>query len=120
MRAAIKNHDFGRENNHMVHISQISGLLERKIARGCQLEAIFQGMAGTPIDTVFYARIPNQPGNVMENGIHVSGLKVGSIAFLAGVLATLVTAYAVVSRKRSTVLGTRPEFGGYDEEEIGI
>jgi len=55
----------------------------------------------------------------MANGEHTSGLKVGGIAFLAGVLATLVTAYAVVSRKRAPVLGTRPEFGGYDEE-IGI
>ncbi len=55
----------------------------------------------------------------MANEDHSTGLKVGGIAFLAGVLATLVTAYAVVTRKRASVLGTRPEYGGY-EEEIGI
>jgi hypothetical protein len=55
----------------------------------------------------------------MTNGEYSTGLKVGGIAFLAGVLATLVTAYAVVLRKRTTVLGARPEFGGYDEP-IGI
>jgi hypothetical protein len=56
----------------------------------------------------------------MIHGEHSTGLKVGGIAFLAGVLATLVTAYAMVSRKRAPVLlSTRPEFGGY-EEEIGI
>ena len=55
----------------------------------------------------------------MANGEHSLGLKVGGIAFLAGVLATLVTAFSVVSRKRTPVSSTRPEFGGYDEE-IGI
>ncbi len=55
----------------------------------------------------------------MANGEHSLGLKVGGIAFLAGVLATLVTAYAVVTHKRTSVLSPRPEFGGYDEE-IGI
>ncbi len=55
----------------------------------------------------------------MANGEHSLGLKVGGIAFLAGILATLVTAYAVVSRRRTPVSNTRPDFGGYDEE-IGI
>jgi hypothetical protein len=55
----------------------------------------------------------------MANGEYSTGLKVGGIAFLAGVLATLVTAYAVVIHKRGAVLGARPEFGGYDEP-IGI
>jgi hypothetical protein len=55
----------------------------------------------------------------MTNGEYSSGLKVGGIAFLAGVLATLVTAYAVAIRKRPTALGAHPEFGGYDEP-IGI
>lgn len=55
----------------------------------------------------------------MAFGESTSGFKVGGIAFLAGVLATLVTAYAVVTRKRAPVVNTRPEFGGY-EEEIGI
>jgi hypothetical protein len=56
---------------------------------------------------------------VMADEAHTSGLKLGGLAFLAGVLATLVTAYAVVSRKRSSVTAIRPEFGGY-EEELGI
>lgn len=56
----------------------------------------------------------------MANGEYSLGFKVGGIAFLAGVIATLVTAYAVVARKRPTPVSiTRPEFGGYDEE-IGI
>jgi hypothetical protein len=55
----------------------------------------------------------------MAKEYHSSGLKVGGIAFLAGVLATLVTAYAVVTRKRASVLSTRPEYGGYDGE-LGI
>ncbi len=55
----------------------------------------------------------------MANGDSSSGLTVGGIAFLAGVLATLVTAYAVVTRKRTSVLGSRPEYGGYDGD-LGI
>jgi hypothetical protein len=55
----------------------------------------------------------------MANGEYSSSLTFSGIAFLAGILATLVTAYAVVSRKRHSALGTRPDFGGYDEA-IGI
>lgn len=55
----------------------------------------------------------------MANVEHSLGLKVGGIAFLAGVIATLVTAYAVVSRKRTPAVMIRPEFGGYDGD-IGI
>ena len=55
----------------------------------------------------------------MAHGGYSSGLTVGGIAFLAGILATLVTAYAVVARKRTATIGTRPEFGGFDEA-IGI
>jgi hypothetical protein len=55
----------------------------------------------------------------MANGIHSLEFKIGGLAFLAGVLATLVTAYAVVSRKHAPVTSTRPEYGGYDGE-LGI
>ncbi len=55
----------------------------------------------------------------MPNGKQSSELKIGGIAFLAGIIATLVAAYAVVVRKRSLSNGIRPEFGGYDEA-IGI
>ena len=55
----------------------------------------------------------------MANETHTIGLTLGGIAFLAGVLATLVTAYAVVTRKRSSSNDIRPEYGGY-EGEIGI
>ena len=55
----------------------------------------------------------------MTNGEHLLDLKVGGIAFLAGVIATLVTAYAVVSRKRTPVPIVRPEYGGYDGD-LGI
>jgi hypothetical protein len=56
---------------------------------------------------------------VMSNATHATGITMGGIAFLAGVLATLVTAYAVVSRKRNTPNNLRPEYGGYDGE-LGI
>ncbi len=55
----------------------------------------------------------------MSNREHSLGLKIGGIAFLAGIIATLVAAYAVVARKRSLSSGIRPDFGGYDEA-IGI
>jgi hypothetical protein len=85
----------------------------------CQSEAFSRRATGIPIDVMLIAqlsRIPNQPGNVMANGEHTSGLKVGGLAFLAGVLATLVTAYAVVSRRRNPIGVVRPEYGGYDGE----
>ncbi len=52
----------------------------------------------------------------MANGEHTSGLKVGGLAFLAGVLATFATAYAVVFRRRNPIGVVRPEYGGYDGE----
>ena len=55
----------------------------------------------------------------MAYDAHQTGLKLGGIAFLAGVLATLVTAYAVVSHKRNPVDPHRPEYGGYDGD-LGI
>jgi hypothetical protein len=47
------------------------------------------------------------------------GFTKGGVAFLAGVLVTLVTAYAVVVRKRPTPNDLRPEYGGYDGD-LGI
>ena len=55
----------------------------------------------------------------MLHETQTSGLRLGGIAFLAGVIATLVTAYAVVSRKKTSVLPVRPEYGGYDGD-LGI
>jgi len=55
----------------------------------------------------------------MTNEDYTSGFRLGGLAFLAGVLATLVTAYAVATRRRSPQLLSRPEFGGYDTE-LGI
>jgi hypothetical protein len=66
-----------------------------------------------------YTRIPIYPGTIMANGTHSLEFKIGGLAFLAGVLATLVTAYAVVSRKHVSMTSTRPEYGGYDGE-LGI
>ena len=63
--------------------------------------------------------MPIYPGTIMANGTHSLELKIGGLAFLAGVLATLVTAYAVVSRKHAPVVSCRPEYGGYDGE-LGI
>jgi hypothetical protein len=77
---------------------------------------------GTPVDALVGEPIlsnPNHPGNVMINGDHSLGLKVGGIAFLAGIIATLITTYAVVSRKRNPALAIRPEYGGYDGD-LGI
>jgi hypothetical protein len=48
---------------------------------------------------------------------HSSGLSlgVGSIAFLAGVLATIVAAYAVVFKKGKQVQKVVPQYGGWDD-----
>jgi hypothetical protein len=40
---------------------------------------------------------------------------IGGLAFLAGVLATIVTAYAVVSKKPRTTVGTRDRYDGWDD-----
>ena len=54
----------------------------------------------------------------MTHEAFTSGFKLGGIAFLAGVLATLVTAFAV-ARRRSPQIEIRPEYGGYDAD-LGI
>jgi hypothetical protein len=46
-------------------------------------------------------------------------LGVGSIAFLAGVFATLVTAYAMVSKKNRTVQKLQDHYEGW-EEGLGV
>lgn len=40
---------------------------------------------------------------------------IGGLAFLAGILATLVTAYAVVSKKPRTRERTRDRYEGWDD-----
>jgi hypothetical protein len=40
---------------------------------------------------------------------------VGSLAFIAGVLATLVTAYAVVSRKNASTQKLQYHYDGWDD-----
>ena len=40
---------------------------------------------------------------------------VGGLAFIAGILATLVTAYAVVSRKNSTPQKLQYHYDGWDD-----
>jgi hypothetical protein len=46
-------------------------------------------------------------------------LGVGSIAFLAGVFATIVTAYAMVSKKNRTVQKLQDHYEGW-EEGLGV
>lgn len=46
-------------------------------------------------------------------------LGVGSIAFLAGIFATLVTAYAVVSRKSKTAQKLQSQYDGW-EDGLGV
>jgi hypothetical protein len=60
----------------------------------------------------------NTEVNTMTHEAYTSGFKLGGIAFLAGVLATLVTAFAV-ARRRSPQTEIRPEYGGYDAD-LGI
>ncbi len=55
----------------------------------------------------------------MSNETQNAGFTTGGVAFLAGVLVTLLTAYAVVTRKRVVTNNVRPEYGGYDGE-LGI
>jgi len=55
----------------------------------------------------------------MSHETQIAGFTTGGVAFLAGVLVTLLTAYAVVSRKKSTSNNIRPDYGGYDGE-LGI
>jgi len=46
-------------------------------------------------------------------------LGVGSIAFLAGIFATLVTAYAMVSRKSKTAQKLQSQYDGW-EDGLGV
>jgi hypothetical protein len=46
-------------------------------------------------------------------------LGVGSIAFLAGVFATIVTAYAMVSKKNKAVQKLQTQYDGW-EEGLGV
>jgi hypothetical protein len=60
-----------------------------------------------------------------DSGIHMaytssrSNLGIGSIAFLAGVLATIVTAYAVVSKKQKPSARTYNTYEGW-EDSLGV
>jgi len=44
-----------------------------------------------------------------------STIGMGGIAFLAGVVATLVTAYAMISRKQKPAEHLRPQYDGWDD-----
>lgn len=46
-------------------------------------------------------------------------LGVGSIAFLAGIVATIVAAYAMVSRKSKTAQKLQSQYDGW-EEGLGV
>ena len=48
-----------------------------------------------------------------------SSFGIGGLAFLAGVLATIVTAYAVVSKKQRVIAKTRDHYDGW-EEGLGV
>jgi len=48
-----------------------------------------------------------------------TNLSIGGLAFLAGVLATIVTAYAVVSKKAKTAGSTHDHYDGW-EEGLGV
>lgn len=52
---------------------------------------------------------------------HGNGLSlgIGSIAFLAGVFATIVTAYAMVSKKSKTARRLQTQYDGW-EEGLGV
>lgn len=63
-----------------------------------------------------YTLCISSKGSVMITN-HSSGLSlgVGSLAFLAGVFATIVTAYAMVTRKGKEAEKSVPEYGGWDD-----
>ena len=44
---------------------------------------------------------------------------IGGLAFLAGVIATLVTAYAVISKKSTDVKAIHPQYDGW-EDGLGV
>jgi hypothetical protein len=48
-----------------------------------------------------------------------SHVGIGGLAFLAGVLATILTAYAVVTRRDRKVSGVRPVYEGWDDS-LGV
>jgi hypothetical protein len=48
-----------------------------------------------------------------------STIGMGSLAFLAGVVATLFTAYAVISKKQRPATQVRPEYDGW-EDGLGV
>jgi len=56
---------------------------------------------------------------MITNQSNSLNLGVGSIAFLAGVFATIVTAYAMVSKKNRTVRKLQDHYEGW-EEGLGV
>lgn len=56
---------------------------------------------------------------MISNHSNTLSLGVGSLAFLAGVFATIVTAYAMVSRKGRTVQKLQDHYDGW-EEGLGV
>jgi hypothetical protein len=64
-------------------------------------------------------RIFHQRNTMITNQSNSINLGVGSIAFLAGVFATIVTAYAMVSKKNRTVQKLQDHYEGW-EEGLGV
>lgn len=55
----------------------------------------------------------------MAHGSHGVNIGVGGLAFLAGILATLVTAYAVVSHRNASTQKVQYHYDGWDDS-VGV
>lgn len=51
----------------------------------------------------------------MTHGPNSASIGLGGLAFIAGILATLVTAYAVVSRRNSSTQKPQYHYDGWDD-----
>jgi hypothetical protein len=74
---------------------------------------------GTPVDMCVARELVNAFGikgkKNMAHSPNSVNFGVGGLAFIAGVLATLVTAYAVVSRKSSPTQKLQYHYDGWDD-----
>jgi len=91
-----------------------------------QFPGFFVGFAfGTPLVNCRKQRESRTRNHLNESGSHMLSMTgkttfgIGGLAFLAGVIATLVTAYAVISKKSTDVKAIHPQYDGW-EDGLGV
>jgi hypothetical protein len=81
--------------------------------------SLWRGEVGTAVDIRRRELHPNASGNrgrrKMTHGPNSVNFGVGGLAFIAGILATLVTAYAVVSRRNASTQKVQYHYDGWDD-----